>query len=337
MSQKILVTGASGFIGAHTILELLNNGYDVRGTVRDLSRTDSLREMFSRHSERASEIEFVQASLTEKDCWQGAIEGCDGVIHIASPVPLVMPKDPEEIIKPAKEGALNVLHAAKEAGIKRVVLTSSVAAVSGNADACNKIQTANDWTDTTYKDVNAYAMSKTIAEKAAWDFVNSVEGIELVTVNPALVLGPALEADYGSSLEAILKLLRGDVPLVPKLGFGVVDVRDVAGLHRLALENPDAAGQRLLCSNGFVWFKDIALQLRHEFPDYEKKIPRYDMPNFLVRIAGIFDKVIAEIVPDLDKVVQYDSSPAKQLGWQPRAIEEAISAGAKSLVEFKVV
>jgi dihydroflavonol-4-reductase len=337
MADKILVTGASGFIGAHIMLELLNHGYRVRGSLRNLDHADHVRSVLAKHSDKTNDIEWVAANLTDAHCWHEAVKGCDGVMHVASPVALVEPPDPQQIIQPAKDGTLNVLSAAHEAGIKRVVLTSSVYAVSGNINAVNRIQTADDWTDVDNKGLSTYAASKTIAEKAAWEFVNTVGNIELVTINPAMVLGPTLEADYGNSLESLLKLLRGDVPLVPNMGFGIVDVRDVASLHRIAWEAPSAAGQRLLCSNGFVWFRDIAAQLREELPGYKNKIPRYPMPDFLVRVAGLFDKVIASIVPDLGKRIEYDCTPAKLLGWDPRPPQEAISAGAKSLIEHVVV
>ncbi|MBD3646623.1 MAG: aldehyde reductase, partial [Pseudomonadales bacterium] len=184
--------------------------------------------------------------------------------------------------------------------------------------------------------VTPYAMSKTIAERAAWDFVAG-GGPELATINPALVLGPALEADYGSSLEALVKLMRGDYPVVPKLGFGIVDVRDVASLHRLALEKPEAASQRFLCSSDFRWLSDLSRHLRDEFPAYRKKLPTRELPNFLVRILARFDKVIASFVDDVGKTKKVDTTPARNLGWQPRSPEEAATAGARSLIDFHIV
>ena len=330
---KVLITGASGFIGAHTVIEFLNNGYEVRGSVRDLKRTDSLKEMFAKHTEHLDKLEFVAATLTDPTGWPAAVEGCDGVIHVASPVPIEQPKDPDEIIVPAREGALNVLKAAQAAGIKRVVLTSSVAAVAYNDKSDSAPQTAEDWTDINNDEASPYAQSKTLAEQAAWEFVKQHEAMELVTIQPAMVLGPALEADYGSSLEAVYVLMTGKYPMLPNMGFGIVDVRDVAHLHRIGYEHPDASGQRLLCSNGFMWFTAISAHLREQFPAYAKKLPTRELPNFVIKILALFDPVMAFTVKSLGKRVEYDCSPAKALGWNPRAPEEAVTAGAQSLID----
>ena len=336
MTETILVTGASGFIGSHTVIELLNHGYEVRGTLRNLDRAESLRAMFAKHTNNIAALEFVQASLTDADCWLAAIEDCSGVFHIASPVPVEQPDNADEIIVPAREGTLNVLQAAKSAGIKRVVLTSSVAAVSSGQQHAGELLTANHWTDLQSPGLTPYVMSKTIAERAAWNFI-AQEGPELVTVNPAMVLGPALESDYGSSLEVLLILLTGQFPMVPQLGLGIVDVRDVASLHRLAYEQPEAAGQRLIASNGFLWFKDIATVLRQHFLQYDAKLPRRELPNFLARLMARFNKPLASLVNDLGKVKLYDITPAQQLGWQPRSAEQAIVDGAQSLIDAKVI
>lgn len=337
MADKILVSGASGFIAGHCILELLNHGYDVRGTVRNLERAEQLRTVLGKHTDKADRIEFVQADLTDRESWQAAVQGCNGVFHVASPVPIEQPENADEVVKPAREGTLNVLSAARNAGIRRVVLTSSVAAVSAGNTRSKHIYTDKDWTDLDSPHLSPYDISKTVAEKAAWDFVVDNDGPELAAINPAFVLGPALEADYGSSLEALVRLLRGDYPLVPRLGFGIVDVRDVAVLHRLVYESPEAAGNRYICSNGFRWLVDIARYLREEFPEYKKKLPHREAPNWLVRILARFDKAIAGLVDDLGRTKQFDNSPAKGLGWQPRSPEEAASAGAKSLIDYGVI
>jgi len=309
----------------------------VRGTIRDLAKADKLSAMFAKHTDRSNSIEFVAATLTDADCWQAAVDGCDGIFHIASPVPIEQPKNSDEVVIPARDGALNVLKAAHDAGIKRVVMTSSVAAVASHEKSSEEIQTDAHWSDEDMPTITPYALSKTIAERSAWAFVESVGDIDLTTVNPALVFGPALEADYGSSLEALMKLLRGDLPLVPKIGFGLVDVRDVASLHRIAYENNSSIGKRLLCSNGFRWFSAISKQLISEFPAYKKKLPSREMPFFLVKIVALFDKVVAGIVNDIGKVVEYDCTPALDLGWTPRSPEDAISSGAQSLIDLKLV
>lgn len=335
MTKKILVTGASGFIGTHTVIDLLNNGYEVRGTIRDLNRATDLKKLFSANTKYLDNLELVEASLTETVCWEKAVEGCDGVFHIASPVPIEQPNNPDQLIIPAREGVLNVLKAAADAKIKRVVLTSSIAAVSANPNAGEIILSEADWSDPMFPTINAYGLSKTLAEKAAWDFTNEKE-IELIAINPVMVLGPALEPDYGSSLEALALLMNGRYPLLPKLSMGIVDVRDVATLHRLAFERADA-GSRLLCSHGHMSLLEIATLLAREIPSLGRTLPRHELPSFVFRVLAKFNRVVATIAPDLDKIVEYDCGPAFELGWQPRPIEEAIICGATSLIEHGVI
>ncbi len=330
MSTKILVTGASGFIGAHCVLDLLLQGYAVRGTIRNLARADALTQMFAKQGADTSQLEFAAASLTEESGWATAVAGCDGVFHVASPVPTVQPKDPMAVIGPAKAGTLHVLNAAAQAGINRIVLTSSVAAVFGGISE-RRAYTPADWSDPDDPEMTPYAVSKTLAEKVAWEFCHQHQ-ISLTTIQPALVLGPALEADYGSSLEALLKLLGNDVPLLPRFGFEIVDVRDVAALHRLAFENPEAVGQRLIAANGFLWFREIADILKAQYP--ERTIPHREMPNWLARIASLFVKEIGSFLNDLDVIKQLDITASKAIGWQPRSPKEAIISGAESLIQF---
>lgn len=336
MSEKILVTGASGFIATHTIIELLNHGYDVRGTIRNLERGDALRSLLATHNERAVDIELIQADLLEPDGWSEAVKGCDGVFHMASPVVSVQPEDEDEVIAPAKLGTIMVLEAAREHHIKRIVLTSSVGAVSTGHHEQEYPFTAADWSDLEDKSASAYAKSKTIAERFAWEFVSTGD-LELAVINPGMVLGPALEMDYGSSLEALVKLLRGEVPVLPRIGFEIVDVRDVASLHRLAYQNEGAAGNRFLCTNGFMWFTEIAQYLREQFPDYGGKIPQRELPNFLIKVFALFIREIEGFVGDVGKIKRYDNSPALALGWQPRSAKDAIRAGGESLIRLGIV
>ena len=289
MPDRLLVTGASGFIGTHCIIDLLNHGYEIKGTVRDLNRVTRILSILKKHTEYTYNIEFTEAELTDTQCWEKAMKGCSGVIHIASPVPVIQPKDPDEVIRPAREVAINVLTAAKKMNIKRVVQTSLVAAVWGKPGDGSRIYTESDWTDTNDPNQSPYNLSKTIAEQAAWKLVKEQGGPELVVINPSLVLGPALEKDYGSSLELIYKILKGQFPLVPKLGFEVVDVRDVGLLHRFAFESPNSSGRRFLCSSGFRWVREIAIYLRENLPDYRKKISTINMPNLMLNIVSFFD------------------------------------------------
>lgn len=335
MSKHVLVTGASGFIAAHCIIELLNHGYTIRGTVRDASRSEKLRAMIAKHSSRTDALEFVSADLTDAASWDAAAAGCDGILHVASPVPVIQPDNADEVIRPAREGTENVLNAALKHGVSRVVVTSSVAAMM-QSDRTSGTYTDDDWTNLSKPNLSPYVQSKTIAEQAAWDFVKDNHELELATVNPALVLGPALEADYGSSLEVLVILMSKQYPLLPRLGLEIVDVRDVATLQRLALEHPEAAGKRLLCANGFRWMSDIAGQVKQEFPAFDD-IPSREMPNFMVKVASIFIKEIAQFVDGVGKVKMTDHTPALDLGWQPRDAAEAIRAGAQSLVDLGIV
>jgi len=337
MTEKILVTGASGFIAGHCILDLLKHGYDVKGTLRHLEHAKHMRDVLGQYTNKAATIEFAQANLTEGTGWDAAVRACDGIFHVASPVPVEQPRAVDEVVKPSKEGTINVLSAARDAGIKRVVITSSVAAVSAGDARSDHVYTDKDWTNLESPNVLPYEISKTVAEKAAWEFVVNNDGPELATINPAFVLGPALDTDYGSSLEALVRLLRGDYPLVPRLGFGIVDVRDAAALHRIVYECSAATGNRYICSNGFRWLVDIARHLREEFPEYKNKLPHREAPDWLVRLFALFDKVIAGVVDDLGKTKQFDTGPARELGWRPRSPEEAASAGARSLIDFGIV
>ncbi len=341
-AQKILVTGASGFIGSHCVLELLNHGYEVRGSVRDLNRADELRGMLMKHNLAAGNMEFAAAELNDARSWIEAAQGCDGIFHAASPIPLEQPRNPEELIKPARQGTLNVLNAAKLAGIRRVILTSSVATVVGCDRNVDRTYSAEDWTDPTDRSLPPYSVSKVLAEQAAWDYISEQNKsthneIEISTINPALVLGPALERDYGSSLEAISKLLKGEVPMIPRFGFEIVDVRDVASLHRLAFEHPEAVGKRFLCGAGFMWFRDVARLLADEFPAFASKIPIRTMPNFLVSAFSLVIPELKFLLNDIEAKRRLDCTPAYAIGWQPRTPGEAILAGAKSLIELGIV
>ena len=338
MPRRLLVTGASGFIGTHCIIDLLNHGYQVKGAIRDGDRAGQLFPTLSEHTPHTDRLEFTQAELTDPHCWEDAMQGCSGVLHIASPAPVIQPKDPDEIIRPARQGTLNVLTAAKNLNIPRVVLTSSVVAVWGGSQDGSRLYSESDWTDTDAPGLSPYFLSKTFAEQAAWEFVKQQGGPELTVINPSFVLGPALEKDYGSSLELICKFLKGQFLLVPKFGFEIVDVRDVAVLHRLAFESPDGSGRRFLCSSGFRWLKEIASCLREKFPDYRKRLSTRDMPNFLLKVLSLFDGSIPQFLPDIELKKEMDTNPARDLlGWTARSPEEAIESGARSLIAHGIV
>lgn len=338
--KEVLVTGASGFIASHCIIKLLDNGYRVRGTLRDLARADGMRAIIESHAQTNAGLDFVQADLLDDAGWPPAAEGCEYVLHVASPVPVDAPKDPNALIEPARDGTLRVLRAARDTGVKRVVVTSSTAAVSyGEGGRAHTDFTEDDWTDPDGPGVSAYARSKILAERAAWNFVNTEGGgLELAVINPSLVLGPVLERDYGSSAELVKRLLKGKFPGCPRLGWPVVDVRDVAALHIAAMEAPAANGHRFLCADTFMWLRDIALVLREHVPDHRASIPIRPLPDLLVRAIGLFDHRVGSVVSELGSRRAVSSDKARRmLGWRPRSSEEAIIATADSLIAHGIV
>ncbi|MDB5442563.1 MAG: Nucleoside-diphosphate-sugar epimerase, partial [Phenylobacterium sp.] len=253
----VLVTGGSGYIGGWCAIALLKQGYVVRTTVRNLSREAEVRARFAKQTDPGNRLSFHAADLMADAGWDAAAEGCDYVLHVASPLGVAEPKDPDELIVPAREGAKRAVRAAIKAGAKRVVLTSSVAASSKDEGAGDWLADESCWTDPTDRRVSAYAKSKTIAERAAWELIAGEGGkTTLATVNPALVLGPVLGADYSESVQVVERLLSGRVPGVPRLGFNIVDVRDVADLHIRAMTAPEAAGQRFIAAGAYAWMGD---------------------------------------------------------------------------------
>lgn len=342
----VLITGGSGFIGAHVLVAALEKGYNVRTTVRSMHRADSVKEKLRNGDvshEAIESIEFVQVDLLSDEGWDDACDGCDYVLHVASPFPSGKPKNEDDIIKPAREGTMRALQAAKRSGtVKRVVITSSFAAV-GYGHGSRSLQhpfTEADWTEleNPTSHVGAYEKSKTLAEKDAWKWYEDegkAAGVEVATVNPVLVFGPSLANEENTSLELPAKMLNGSVPGLPDMKFGVVDVRDVADLHIKAMEAPNAAGHRYLAISDelYVSAKDMAMMLKHGLPANEsRKVPTHVFPNFLLKIAAPFDKSINMILPELGLVRPTSNARAKEeLGWEPRSAKEAILSSAESL------
>ena len=328
----MLVTGGSGFIGSHCILDLLRGGYRVRTTVRSPDREATVRELLG--AESADALSFATADLMSDAGWAEAVSGCDFVLHVASPFPLGPPKHEDDLIVPAREGALRVLAAARDAQVKRVVMTSSFAAI-GYGTAEDRQFTEEDWTNPDGDGVSAYAKSKTLAERAAWDFIaKDGAGLELSVVNPVGVFGPVLGSDYSTSIQLVKRLLDGAMPGIPRVAFGIVDVRDVAEMHVRAMTEPAAAGERFLAVAGeFMTVAEIAAVLRERMGADASKVPTRMLPNWLVRVVSRFDSSVKQIVPELGKVKQASNEKAKRvLGWAPRSNEEAIVASAESLL-----
>lgn len=339
-TSPILVTGASGFVAIHTIIQLLEQGYAVRGTIRSLKKEVDLRKTISRYVQANDRLEILPADLEQAAGWEGAMSGVETVLHVASPFPLFEPEKEDDLIIPAVQGTLRVLRAAHNAGVKRVVQVSSVAAISSGHNGENKTFTEADWSDLT-KDIGAYAKSKTLAERAAWDFINGAENtnkMELATINPPLIMGPVPNKDFRTSIELVRTIMLGQVPGVGRIKMGVVDVRDVASAIILAMQTPEAAGKRwLVAADKSLWLKDIAELLHGKYAG-KYKINKIQFPSFLVRFIGVFDKKVSRVTQSLDWDYELSNANAKHiLKWTPRPAEESVLAMAESLIEQGVI
>jgi nucleoside-diphosphate-sugar epimerase len=300
-----------------------------------------LRKTFEKHTKVDDRLNFVKADLIEDADWIDAANGCLYVLHVASPFPSQPPKHENDLIIPAREGTLRILKAAAMTNVKRVVITSSVAAVSyGHVYDSSKIFDENDWSRTD-ADIGAYEKSKTLAESAAWDFVNSLEGdnkLELTVINPGMVIGPILDNHYSTSGEIVRKLMRREYPGCPKLNFPFVDVRDVATAHIAAMTIPEANGKRFCCTAENAWIKEIAEILNNYFSSLGYRIPTRELPNVLIRFVGLFDKTVRLVVGDLGKRSEISNKLIKKvLDWNPRSLEEMVIAMGKSMIEHGVV
>jgi dihydroflavonol-4-reductase len=338
-STRVLVTGASGFIALHTVLRLLQLGYPVRATVRTEAQEKQVRETLSRHVD-TSQLEFVCADLLKDEGWNDAIQGCHLVLHLASPFPTDAPKDENEVIAPARDGTLRVLRAAGAGRVKRVVLVSSAAAVLGGHEKENRTFTEADWTDVSKIDY-AYAKSKTLAERAAWDFIRGAEnksGLELVSVNPANVFGPVLDSHHHTSTEWFRTLLRREIPGIPRAQLNVVDVRDVAEMIVRAMTAPGAVDKRFIASGASIEIEEFANILQRHFASRGYRVPTRVLPDWLVRLVGIFTPKTKPVVQALGWTYSLSTEQAKSiLGWQARPYEETIVEMAESLIEHGLV
>jgi len=336
----VLVTGGSGYVASFCIAQLLQGGWRVRTTLRSLEKAIQARSSFGQICPDAGAIEFFQADLTQDEGWSRAVAGADYVLHVASPFPRTSPKTDDELIGPARDGALRVLNAARDAGVKRVVLTSSIAAITNGHGAHPAPFTENDWTDeTNLSDTGAYERSKTIAERAAWAWhVSQGDALDLVAVNPGAVIGPVLSADFSLSIELVKKLLDGSMPGIPRFGFPLVDVRDIARLHVLAMTAPAAAGQRFIGASDFLWGKDIAAVLKQGLGDKARKVPSMAVPDFVVRAVALVDPAVRAQLFNLGKEKRVSSDKAREmLGWTTRPISESILDTARSLQALGLV
>lgn len=335
--MKVAVTGASGFLAGHLIVQLLQRSLGVRGTVRSLQRADTLRATLQAAGVDMGQADFepVVADLTSDAAWCEAFAGCDYVLHVASPFPGETPASDDAVIVPAREGTLRVLRAARDAGVRRVVMTSSFGAVGYGHPPDHGRFTERDWTNLKAPGLTAYIRSKTLAEQAAWSFVaRDGSALELTVINPTGIFGPLLGQHLSASLMVVKGLLEGRVPVAPRVAFGVVDVRDAADLHLRALFNEQAAGQRFIAVSGNVMtMHQIAQVLRRRLGNAARRVPRFEAPDWAFRLLARFAPSARAVESQLGIRREASSEKAMQvLGWQPRSAEEAVLATAESLL-----
>ena len=336
--KTVLVTGGSGYLGGWCVVELLRRGYRVRTTVRNPAREPEVRAAVGTQVDPHHDLSVHAADLISDEHWPQAIEGCDYVLHVASPLPESQPKDPDELIVPAREGTLRVLRAALDSGIQRLVLTSSVAAIRGGNEGLGRTLDEAVWTDLDAPGLTPYVQSKTIAERAAWD-IAAERGMRerVAAVNPGVIIGPLLSDDRSTSLQTIERLLNG-MPAMPRLGFSFVDTRDVVDLQIRAMTAEAAGGERFIAVTQFLWMAEVARILRQRLGPAASKVPTRVAPDLLVRAMALFDGGIRSFRSSLGKRTDYDTAKARErLGWSPRPIEDTIAEAAESLVEHEVV
>ena len=333
MADRVLVTGGNGFVATWCIVRALEQGFDVRTTVRSGSKEPRLRSILAGAVDAGDRLEVVTADLTSDSGWSDAVAGCTYVLHVASP--MIATRRPDEVIRPAVEGVHRVLRAARDGGVRRVVYTSSCGAIYYGHPAQTEPFDETSWTNLEASNMSLYVRSKTLAERAAWDFIAAEGGsLELATVNPTGIFGPALDPENASSLDLIRRLLKGSPPATPNLWFGVIDVRDVADLHLRAMTNPDAAGQRYIASSGdVVSMLDIARVLREQLGPQAAKVPTRALPDWLVRLVGRFNTEVGDLVPLLGQRRNATSAKAqRELGWSARPWRETVVDSARSLL-----
>jgi len=337
--ETVLVTGGSGAIARWCIIELLRRGYAVRTTVLDLAREPEVRGAIASEVDPGDRLSFSAADLLRDDGWAEATGGCSSVLHVASPFPPEQPKDPDDLIVPAREGTLRVLRAGVAAGVARVVVTSSAAAIAYTKPPSNGIFTETEWSDPADPEASPYVRSKTIAERAAWDFMKNGAGTTtLAVVNPVAVIGPVAGKDPSYSFQAISRVLTGDMPALPRLGFSFVDVRDIADLHIRAMTAPNAAGERFLGVAKFLWLADVAKILRDRLGSDARRVPTRNAPDVLVRFISLFDPSIRSVISELGERTEFSHDKAStMLGWTPRPIEDSVVDCAQSLIRNGIV
>jgi dihydroflavonol-4-reductase len=345
VTDRVLVTGATGFIAQHCILQLLEAGFHVRGTARSSGRTPEVVDILAPHlsdagNNQLSDFDVVAADLTSDEGWSEAVTGCRYVLHVASPLPRRAAKHDDELVVPARDGTLRVLRAAHEAGVERVVLTSSISAIVYGNDR-SKTFDESDWSNLNGKRIGAYDKSKTFAERAAWSFMDSLDPdatMELVVLNPGLVLGPLLSADWGTSGELVKRIIDHDIPAIPDISLSMVDVRDVASAHVSALTTPEAAGQRFICVEASHSMMEVAVVLQRHLGPLGYRIPTQRLPSIAIRIMALFDSTIRLAMNDLGTTQSATNERIRAvLRWSPRNLDEMTTSMADSMILYGVV
>ncbi len=336
MPDTVLVTGGGGFLAGWTIVELLRRGHTVRVTVRDLEKEARLRAQIARQVDPADRLSVVAADLTANAGWDAAAAGCAFVLHIAAPVGVHAPRDPDDLIVPTRDGALRVLRAACAARVARVVMTSAIEACRPPLASPDGIFDETRWTDPGDPRLGPYRLAKTLAERAAWDFMKSQAGpTTLVTILPAAITGPIVGPENLHSLELVQRMLNGSLPRYPRLGFCIVDVRDVADLHIRAMTAPEAAGERFIAASDWMWMGDVARTLRDALGSRAAKAPTRPMPDLVLRIVALFQRPARFVIPLLGRQHVFSSAKAQAvLGWRPRPAAETIVDAARDAIAF---
>jgi len=345
VADRVLVTGATGFIAQHCILQLLEAGYVVRGTARTIGRGDEVADILTPHLSddakvRMADFEVVVADLTSDEGWRDAVTDCRYVLHVASPLPRKAARFDDDLVVPARDGTLRVLRAAQAAGVERVVLTSSISAVVYGNDRATPFDESH-WTNVQGRRSGAYDRSKTIAERAAWNFIDELGArstLELVVINPGLVLGPLLSSDWGTSGELVKRIIDRDVPAIPDISLAMVDVRDVAGAHLSALTTPEAAGQRFICAEANHSMMEVAVILQRRLGPLGYNIPTKRLPSIAIRLMALFDSTVRLALNDLGTSQYVDNRRIRTvLHWTPRTLEEMTTSMADSMIRYGVV
>ena len=338
--KHVFITGISGFLGSKMAVEGLKRGFKITGTIRNKNKETETRELISNYvsTEQLNNLNFAYCDLNHSDNWESAMKGCDAIIHVASPFPLGLPKHEDDLIIPARNGVKHVFNAAIKVGIHRIIQTSSSVAILYGHEKGRTDFDERDMTQITGPMISPYIKSKALAEQDVWNFAEQHSQLKVTVINPGFILGPVMGNDVGTSADVIRKMMKGEFPGVPRLGFPTVDVRDVVELHYLALESNQSIGQRYSAVSETIWFKEIAAFVLEAQPGFNKKVKSMELPDWFVKIYSLFDKTTRMIIPELGFAANISNEKARrELGFNPLSAKEAVMATANSLVDLGLV